>query len=120
MEIRKPTISDFTNATHSHTSNATGGVISSGFTPSVITGDTNAVKDYLYVFTGATIITLTLPSTPSTGDKLGVVNLTSILTCVVARNGNNIMASATDLTLDKANAGFTMYYSGATNGWVII
>lgn len=90
------------------------------FTISVITGDTNAVKDYLYVLTGNATIVLTLPASPSVNDKIAVVNLTSVLTCSVARNGNNIMGSATDLTLDKANAGFTMIYSGATNGWVII
>ena len=91
-----------------------------GFTTSVITGDTNAVKDYLYILTGGSTIVLTLPASPSTNDKVAVVNLTSVLTCSVARNGNNIMGLAQDLTLDKANAGFTMVYSGATNGWVII
>lgn len=90
------------------------------WTTSVITGDTNAVKDYIYVLTGSSLITLTLPASPSVNDKVGVVNLTTVLTCVVARNGNNIMGLAQDLTLDKANAGFTMVYSGATNGWVII
>jgi len=37
MEIRKPTISDFTNATHSHTSNATGGIISPGRAVEILT-----------------------------------------------------------------------------------
>lgn len=97
-----------------------GAAATSDFSTSVISGNTAAVNKTLYVLTGNAAITLTLPASPTVNDTISVVNLTTVLTCVIARNGNNIMASATDLTLDKANAGFSLHYSGSTNGWVII
>jgi len=91
-----------------------------GMTVSVITEATNAVKDYIYVLTGEAAITLTLPAAPSVGDALKVVDLTGLTTCVLARNGLNIMGVAEDLTLDKLNAGFELVYSDAAIGWTIL
>ena len=39
---------------------------------------------------------------------------------IIKANGNNIMGSASDLTLDTASASFELIYSDTTNGWVII
>ena len=91
-----------------------------GMTVSVITEATNAVKDYIYILSGEAAIPLTLPAAPSAGDALKVVNLTGLTTCVVARNGLNIMGLAEDLTLDKLNAGFELVYSDAAIGWTIL
>ena len=85
---------------------------------SVISTNTNAVASGVYVLTAD--LTLTLPGSPSTGDWVRVSNLSAVLTCIIARNGNNIMALGEDLTVDIANAGFTLEYSGATQGWVIL
>ena len=85
---------------------------------SVISTNTNAVVSGVYVLTAD--LTLTLPGSPSTGDWVRVSNLSAVLTCIIARNGNNIMALGEDLTVDIANAGFTLEYSGATQGWVIL
>jgi hypothetical protein len=89
-----------------------------GITPSVISTNTTAVKDYLYVLTAS--LTLTLPASPSAGDSLKVVNLSNVATCVIARNGSNIMGVAEDLTLDNVNANFEIIYAAATQGWVIV
>jgi len=91
-----------------------------GMTVSVITEATNAVKDYIYILSGEAAIPLTLPAAPSAGDALKVVNLTGLTTCVLARNGLNIMGVAEDLTLDKLNAGFELVYSDAAIGWTIL
>jgi hypothetical protein len=72
----------------------------------------------LYVMTAS--LTLTLPASPSVGDAVGVSNLSGTLTCVIGRNGNEIMNLAEDMTVDVADAGFTLYYSGATYGWVLL
>ena len=88
------------------------------YTPSIISGNTNAVKDTLYVMTAT--LTLTLPASPSVGDKVALSNLSGTTTPVVARNGNNIMGLAEDLTIDVANAGIELRYADATNGWVIL
>jgi hypothetical protein len=65
-------------------------------------------------------LTLTLPSSPSAGDSIKISNRSGTTTCVLGRNGNNIMGSASDLTLNTASASFELIYSDATNGWVII
>ncbi len=89
-----------------------------GITPSVISTNTTAVKDYLYVLTAS--LTLTLPASPSAGDSLKVVNLSNVATCVIARNSSNIMGAAEDLTLDNVNANFEIIYAAATQGWVLV
>ena len=88
------------------------------YNTSVISTSTNASKNTLYVLKAD--LTLTLPSTPVAGDSIKISNLSGVATCIVARNGNNIMATATDLTLDNAVASFELVYTDATNGWVII
>ena len=109
-----------------------GGGISSSATPSatttiadikynvqVISGNTTAAgHGYLYVFTAS--LTLTLPASPAAGDSIKISNRSGTTTCVIGRNGNNIMGAASDLTVDAANAGFELIYSDATQGWIII
>jgi hypothetical protein len=84
----------------------------------VISSDTTATANNLYVFTAN--LTLTLPASPSAGDSIKISNRSGTTTCVLGRNGNNIMGSASDLTLDTASASFELIYSGAAQGWVII
>lgn len=84
----------------------------------VINSSTTAVANSVYVFTAN--LTLTLPASPSSGDSIKISNRSGVATCVLARNGSNIMGSASDLTLDTASASFELIYSDATNGWVII
>jgi hypothetical protein len=92
---------------------------SGGFSSiSVIGTNTNASAKVLYVFTAN--LTLTLPASPSVGDYVGISNLSGVTTCVIGRNGNNIMALAEDLTVDVVDAGFTLYYADSTRGWVIL
>ena len=85
---------------------------------SVISTNSNAVKNTLYVLKAS--LTLTLPASPSPGDTIKISNLSETDTCVLARNGSNIMALAQDLILDSANASFELVYSDVANGWVII
>jgi hypothetical protein len=85
---------------------------------SVISGSTAAVNKTLYVFTSS--LTLTLPATPTAGDYIGVSNESGTLTSVISRNGSNIMGLAENMTVDALDAGFTLVYSGASKGWVIL
>ena len=39
---------------------------------------------------------------------------------IIARNSELIMGSATDLTLNNANAAFELLYTAGSQGWVII
>ena len=85
---------------------------------SVINSDSTALAGYVYVLTAG--LTLTLPSLPNTGDSIKISNRSGVATCVLGANGNNIMGSSSNLTLDTASASFELIYSDATNGWVII
>ena len=87
----------------------------------VLSGTTSvtAVKSRLYVIT-STPLTLTLPASPASGDLVGVSNRSGNTDAIVARNSSNIMSLAEDLTVDSVDAGFTLVYSDATRGWVIV
>jgi len=88
------------------------------YTVSVISANTTAVKDRLYVLTAS--LTLTLPASPSAGDKVAVSNMSGTVTPTIARNGQNIAGLAENLTIDVNNLGIQLMYSGVTKGWVIL
>ena len=85
---------------------------------SVINSDTTATAGRVYVLTAA--LTLTLPALPNIGNSIKISNRSGVATCVLGANGNNIMGSSANLTLDTASASFELIYSGANQGWVII
>lgn len=93
-------------------------VDSQGIGVSVISSNTTAVNGNLYVLTAN--LTLTLPASPSAGNYIKVSNRSGVATCTIARNSENIMGAASDLTLDKLNAGFELIYSGSAQGWILI
>lgn len=92
------------------------GAVGVGASVQVVSTNTAAVKDCLYVLTAS--LTLTLPASPAVGDTVRVSNLSGTTTCVVGRNGSNIQGLAEDLTIDSLNAAITLVYASATQGWV--
>jgi len=74
-----------------------------------------AGKTYIYYSAG----TYTLPASPTSGDRLEIINRSGIVTAVLARNGSNIMGVADDLDLDILDAAFKVTYSNDTDGWVV-
>jgi hypothetical protein len=84
----------------------------------VIGTNTAAAANSMYVLTAS--LTLTLPASPSAGDFVDVSNMSGAITAVIARNSQPIMALAEDLTVDLDGAGFTLVYSDATRGWVLL
>ena len=92
----------------------------------VLTGRTNVVNQSTSLnpvvaqttyAIGANSITLTLPGSPTTGDRIGFRPASSsINSYTVARNGNTIMGLSSDLTVDTA-APFDLLYNGT--GWVL-
>ena len=80
-----------------------------------------ANRGYLAVPTAA--YTLTLPVSPAEGDRVGfrdVAGLASTYAMTIGRNGKNIEGAASDLTVDTDKSGFTLVYSGAVYGWVVV
>ena len=72
------------------------------------------------VNTQTTAHTITLPGSPALGDYVRIMDYTgaaSTHNITIARNGNNIMGSAADLTISTDNAAIGLVYSDATYGW---
>jgi membrane-associated protease RseP (regulator of RpoE activity) len=84
----------------------------------VISTATNATVKEAYVFTAD--VTLTLPSTPLSGDWVEVSNLSATPSPIIARNGKKIVGLEQDLTIDTAYAGFRLVFTGDALGWTII
>jgi hypothetical protein len=87
-------------------------------TVGVISSNTTAVANSLYVLTAN--LTLTLPANPNVGDSVKISNRSGVATCVIGANNKKIMGANQNITLDTASASFEMIYSGADQGWVII
>ena len=84
----------------------------------VLTANANAT---LYATHAATSsVTLTLPASPTVGNWIYFSNRSGTSTCVIARNGSNIMSLAENLTVDASNASFKLTYVSAAQGWVIV
>ena len=90
--------------------------ISSSLTPNAITSNTTATAGNHYFLNG-TGITLTLPSSPSAGDQVGVTEVAGNTDGVVARNSSNIMSDASDLNIDTAYTVITLMYVNSSIGW---
>lgn len=87
-----------------------------GASVSVISTNTTAVAGTTYVLTAS--LTLTLPASPAAGNMVTVSNRSGVATCVVARNAQNIMGLAEDMTLDDS-APVRLLFADATRGWVL-
>ena len=86
-------------------------------TVNVITTNTTAVVGHTYVL--AANLVLNLPATLVAGDMFSVQNSSGLVSCVIGRNGHNIMSLAEDLLIDKLNVSFNLTYIDSTRGVVI-
>jgi hypothetical protein len=108
----------------------TGGVLSwvdnSGGTSwqSVITADpANAVAGNGYFCnTTSSAFTVTLPTSPSLGDEVTLVDYAGTFdtnNLTVGRNSEKIEGTAADLTVSVERAAFTLVYTDGTQGWLL-
>lgn len=66
--------------------------------------------------------TINLPSTPSLGDEVSIIDASGTAdtnNITVGRNGENIQGLASDLTISTERAAFTLVYFNATQGWLL-
>ena len=97
--------------------------IGSGYTYVEATGNTTASANTKYIVnTDTANLTITLPSTPSFGDEVGIIDGTgnaSLHAITVGRNGGNIQGAASNMTVTTNRSAFTLVYYNASQGWVL-
>ena len=67
-------------------------------------------------------ITLTLPTTPTAGDVIGIkdyANTFDTNKCILNANGNKIQGSTTNFNITVEGSSIILIYVDATQGWVI-
>ena len=77
---------------------------------------TATINTHVYVALASQ--TITLPASPTIGQRV-MITVGNFDDTVVARNGSNIMASATDFTMDAAYLSIQFIYIDTTQGWII-
>src|SRR5210317_651154 len=93
---------------------------------SVITADgstaTSAVAGNGYfIDTTSNTHTVTLPASPSIGDKIAIKDYAGTFgsnNLTIGRNGNNIQGAANDSLISTNRASIILVYSDATKGWL--
>tara|TARA_B100000427_G_C15508652_1_gene595137 strand:- start:601 stop:1092 length:492 start_codon:yes stop_codon:yes gene_type:complete len=76
-----------------------------------------------FVDTSGGAITATLPSIPSVGDIVRFIDLSATFdsnNLTVARNNKKIQGDASDMTVATERAGFSLVFSGDTQGWLLM
>lgn len=110
----------YTDAKVTSVNGLTGAVTVSGLNRTIqqISTSTSASAGNTYAYSAN--VTITLPASPSAGDTVGIINLTTLTTAVVNRNTKPIMGLAEDFIIDTANAAFELVYTDATYGWRLV
>ena len=75
-----------------------------------------------FVNTSSSAITMILPSSPTLGDEVSIIDYAGTFdtnNLTVGRNSQPIMGTAADLTVSTERAGFTLVYVDSTQGWLL-
>lgn len=70
--------------------------------------------------TYAGVCTWTLPASPTAGQRVGVIVANGRADNVIARNGQNIMGLAENMTVNNKNAGITLRFVNSAQGWRLV
>jgi hypothetical protein len=78
------------------------------------------VSETVFVNTESNSYTITLPETPTLGDKVKIVDLSNnafVNNIIVSRNGLKINGESSDFIIDVNNAGVELIYTDNFYGW---
>jgi hypothetical protein len=81
---------------------------------------TAVAGDVVFVNSASGAYTITLPASPTLGDRVRIIDLSNNAATnniTAGRNSNNIDGSASNFTIDINNAGVEFIYTNATYGW---
>jgi hypothetical protein len=81
-----------------------------------------AAGEGYFIDTTSTTITATLPSSPTLGDFVSIIDYAGTFdtnNLTIARNGKNIQGLAEDLTVNQERAGLTLVFTDNTQGWLL-
>jgi hypothetical protein len=81
------------------------------------TSKTLGNREFVSVTTAG--LTMTLPASPAEGNEVKI-QVGDFIDTVIARNSQNIMGLAEDMTIDVANVTVTLFFTDATRGWRIV
>ena len=73
-----------------------------------------------FVDTSAGAVEITLPSSPSIGNQVKIIDAEGTFgtnNCTVDRNSQKIQGATSDLTISTNGAGIALVYVNADNGW---
>ena len=85
---------------------------------SVVTATSLTATVNTHVYVSAAGQTITLPASPTIGQRV-LVTVGNFVNTVIGRNSSNIMSSGTDMTLDSAYLSIQFIYTDSTQGWVM-
>jgi hypothetical protein len=85
---------------------------------SIVTATSLTATVNTHVYVSAAGQTITLPASPTIGQRV-LVTVGNFVNTVIGRNGSNIMSSGTDMTLDSAYLSIQFIYTDSTQGWVM-
>jgi len=83
---------------------------------------TAVAGDGVFANTTSAAFTITLPSSPSIGDEVSIVDYAGTFdsnNLTVGRNSQKIQGAAADLTVATERAGFTLAFTDGTQGWLL-
>ena len=86
-------------------------------------GFTAVAGNGYFVNTTSGAITVTLPSSPTAGDTVGIsdyANTADTNNITIGRNGSNIQGTANDFDINVEGTSILLVYVDATKGWLLI
>lgn len=84
----------------------------------ITAGGTQTISNRELIYVTSNSQTITLPASPHPGNEVEIIvgNYTGT---IVARNSQNIMGLAENMTIDLPYVGVRLIYVDATRGWVV-